>query len=80
MSLAAKLAGVLGGVAVAAGLLAYYVVGYLIVEPPNVQADGFAPAGAADAPDGGVARLRAASGLGVVPGSEAGRGLGALER
>jgi hypothetical protein len=34
---------VLGGIAVAAALLAYYIVGYLIVEPPNVQAAGGRP-------------------------------------
>ena len=45
MSKVAKLAGVLGGVAAAAGLLAYYIVGYLIVVPPNVQAAGAAPQG-----------------------------------
>jgi hypothetical protein len=38
-----KLAAVLGGVAVAAALLAYYIVGFLIVTPPNVQASGQAP-------------------------------------
>jgi len=38
-----KLAGVLGGVAAAAGLLAYYIVGYLMVVPPDVQAAGAAP-------------------------------------
>jgi hypothetical protein len=43
VSRGAKLAGVLGGVAAAAALLAYYIVGYLIVEPPNVQAAGAAP-------------------------------------
>ncbi len=40
MSKSARLAGVLGGVAIAAGLLAYYIVGYLVVTPPNVQAAG----------------------------------------
>jgi len=39
----AKLAGVLVGVAAACALLAYYIVGYLIVTPPNVQASGQAP-------------------------------------
>jgi hypothetical protein len=34
---------VLAGVAVAAGLLAFYIVGYLVVEPPNVQAAGQRP-------------------------------------
>jgi hypothetical protein len=43
LGFAAKLAGVLGGIAVAAGLLAYYIVGYLIIEPPNVQAAGAPP-------------------------------------
>src|SRR5689334_10601038 len=43
VSKAAKLAGVLGGIAIAAGLLAYYIVGYLVVTPPNVQAAGTAP-------------------------------------
>ena len=43
MSGSAKLAGVLVGVAAACALLAYYIVGYLIVTPPNVQASGQAP-------------------------------------
>ncbi len=43
VSRATKLAGVLGGIAAAAGLLAYYIVGYLVVTPPNVQAAGTAP-------------------------------------
>ena len=40
MSKSAKLAGVLGGIAVAAALLAYYIVAFLVVTPPNVQAAG----------------------------------------
>jgi hypothetical protein len=43
VSRSAKLAGVFGGIAVAAGLLAFYVVSYLIVVPPNVNAAGGAP-------------------------------------
>ncbi len=43
MSRSAKLAGVFGGIAVAAALLAYYIVAYLIVVPPNVQAAGQTP-------------------------------------
>ena len=43
MSRSAKLAGVLGGVAVACALLAYYIVGYLVATPPNVDASGQAP-------------------------------------
>jgi hypothetical protein len=43
VSKAAKLAGVLGGIAVVAALLAYYIVAYLVVTPPNVQAAGQAP-------------------------------------
>jgi hypothetical protein len=43
VSRATKLAGVLGGIAAAAGLLAYYIVGYLVITPPNVQAAGAAP-------------------------------------
>jgi len=38
-----KVAGVLGGVAAAAGLLAYYIVAYLMVVPADVQAAGAAP-------------------------------------
>ena len=33
----------LAGIAIAAGLLAFYIVGYLVVEPPNVQAAGQRP-------------------------------------
>jgi hypothetical protein len=43
MTTSAKLAGVLGGIAAAGALIAYYVVSYLIVLPPNVQAAGQAP-------------------------------------
>jgi hypothetical protein len=43
MSRSAKLAGVFGGIALAAGLIAYYIVSYLIAVPPNVQAAGRAP-------------------------------------
>jgi len=43
VSRSAKLAGVLGGIAVAAALIAYYIVSYLIVVPPNVNAAGQAP-------------------------------------
>jgi hypothetical protein len=43
VSKAAKLAGVLGGAAVAAALIAYYIVAFLVVTPPNVQAAGQAP-------------------------------------
>ncbi len=43
MTTSAKLAGVLGGIAAAGALIAYYVVSYLIVVPPNVQAAGQAP-------------------------------------
>ena len=42
MSLAAKLAGVLGGVAIVAALIAFYVVGYLIKRPSPVAASGSA--------------------------------------
>jgi hypothetical protein len=43
VSRSAKLAGVLGGVAVACALLAYYIAGYLVATPPNVDASGQAP-------------------------------------
>ena len=43
MSRSARLAGVLGGIAVVAALIAYYVVSYLVVVPPNVNAAGQAP-------------------------------------
>jgi hypothetical protein len=43
VSTLAKLAGVFGGIAVAAALFAYYIVSYLVVTPPNVQAAGQAP-------------------------------------
>jgi hypothetical protein len=38
MSRAARLTAVLAGILVGAGLIAYYVVGYLRVSPPNVRA------------------------------------------
>jgi hypothetical protein len=43
MSVGAKLAAVLLGVAVGAALIAFYVVGYLIVTPPSVAATQTAP-------------------------------------
>ena len=43
MSLGARLAAVSLGVVVAAALIVYYILGYLIVQPPNVSASGSAP-------------------------------------
>jgi hypothetical protein len=43
MTRSAKLAGVFGGIALAAALIAYYIVSYLVIVPPNVQAAGQAP-------------------------------------
>jgi hypothetical protein len=43
MSVGAKLVAVLLGVAIGAGLIAFYVVGYLIVTPPSVAATQPAP-------------------------------------
>ena len=43
MTKSAKLVGVFGGIAAVAALIAYYIVAYLIVAPPNVQAAGQAP-------------------------------------
>ncbi|HST25924.1 MAG TPA: hypothetical protein VLJ76_08025 [Gaiellaceae bacterium] len=43
MSASAKLAAVFGGIAIAAGLFAYYIVGYLVLRPQNVNAAGQAP-------------------------------------
>jgi hypothetical protein len=43
VSKSAKLAGVLVGIAAACALLAYYIAGYLVAVPPNVQAAGQAP-------------------------------------
>jgi hypothetical protein len=43
LSKSAKLAGVFGGIALAAALIAYYVVSYLVIVPPNVRAAGQAP-------------------------------------
>ena len=43
MSFGARLLGVLLGVAAAAALIAYYVVGYLMATPPVVAATGMAP-------------------------------------
>src|SRR5438445_5970137 len=42
MSLGARLAAVGLGVAVSAALIVYYILGYLIVQPPNVAASGSA--------------------------------------
>ena len=43
MGRAGRLAGVSVGIAVAAALIAYYIVSYLVVTPQNVQASGQAP-------------------------------------
>jgi hypothetical protein len=43
MSRATRLVAVSAGVAVAAGLIAYYILGYLVVRPPTVAAAGEAP-------------------------------------
>ncbi len=43
MTRSAKLAGVFGGIAAVAALVAYYIVSYLIVVPPSVAAAGQAP-------------------------------------
>ena len=40
MSRSAKLAGVLGGIAAAAALIAYYITSFLVVTPPSVAASG----------------------------------------
>jgi hypothetical protein len=43
VSKGARIAAVAVGTAVAAGLVAYYILGYLIVRPPTVQAAGSGP-------------------------------------
>jgi hypothetical protein len=43
MSRAARVAAVGAGVAVAAGLIAYYILAYLVMRPPDVRAAGSAP-------------------------------------